>query len=116
MYEEIGLTQDHVTLIGSSPQPIVYDLPAQHRQGGAGRRQPIAGQSMRWFLLRAASRNLPLSFDEHDTPEFQSATWVNYWYPVHQIVDFKRDFVRKGLVALQRTFVKEVEATTPRSR
>jgi putative (di)nucleoside polyphosphate hydrolase len=30
-------------------------------------------------------------------PEFDHWRWVSYWYPVHQVVDFKREVYRRAL-------------------
>ncbi|MGE8539303.1 MAG: RNA pyrophosphohydrolase, partial [Acinetobacter sp.] len=35
-----------------------------------------------------------------DPPEFDQWQWVSYWYPLGQVVNFKRDVYRKALVEL----------------
>jgi putative (di)nucleoside polyphosphate hydrolase len=36
-------------------------------------------------------------------PEFDSWRWVSYWYPVGQVVAFKRDVYRRALKELAPT-------------
>jgi putative (di)nucleoside polyphosphate hydrolase len=35
-----------------------------------------------------------------DKPEFDDWRWVSYWYPLGQVVDFKRDVYRRALKEL----------------
>ena len=35
-----------------------------------------------------------------DKPEFDDWEWVSYWYPVGQVVDFKREVYRKAMKEL----------------
>ena len=35
-----------------------------------------------------------------DKPEFDDWRWVTYWYPLTQVVDFKRDVYRRALAEL----------------
>jgi hypothetical protein len=35
--------------------------------------------------------------DAHRTPEFDHWRWVSYWYPLGQIVSFKREVYRRAL-------------------
>ncbi|KAE9696375.1 RNA pyrophosphohydrolase, partial [Enterobacteriaceae bacterium TzEc077] len=35
-----------------------------------------------------------------DPPEFDEWQWVSYWYPLGQVVNFKRDVYRKAMVEL----------------
>ena len=38
--------------------------------------------------------------DRTEKPEFDHWRWVSYWYPVGQVVDFKRDVYRRALKEL----------------
>ena len=42
-----------------------------------------------------------LRLDQGNSPEFDSWRWVNYWYPVEQVIEFKRDVYRSALEQLQ---------------
>ena len=63
--------------------------------------QPLCiGQKQKWFLLELTGSSSNIRFDCGEKPEFDSWSWVNYWYPVRQIVDFKRDVYRRALKEL----------------
>ena len=34
-------------------------------------------------------------------PEFDDWRWVKYWYPVGQVIEFKRDVYRRALTELE---------------
>ncbi|EAM7645193.1 RNA pyrophosphohydrolase [Salmonella enterica] len=36
-----------------------------------------------------------MSLQTSSTPEFDGWRWVSYWYPVRQVVSFKRDVYRR---------------------
>ena len=58
------------------------------------------GQKQKWFLLKltAPAKNIQLNLA--DPPEFDEWQWVSYWYPLGQVVNFKRDVYRKAMVEL----------------
>jgi putative (di)nucleoside polyphosphate hydrolase len=39
-------------------------------------------------------------FHHNDRPEFDSWRWVSYWYPLGQVVSFKREVYRRALLEL----------------
>jgi putative (di)nucleoside polyphosphate hydrolase len=39
-----------------------------------------------------------------EKPEFDDWRWVNFWYPVDQVIEFKRDVYRKALQQLETPF------------
>ena len=43
------------------------------------------------------------------TPEFDGWRWVSYWYPVRQVVSFKRDVYRR----VMKEFVPTVMGLQP---
>ena len=38
--------------------------------------------------------------NQSDKPEFDHWRWVSYWYPVSQVVEFKREVYRRALKEL----------------
>ena len=58
------------------------------------------GQAQKWFLLRLVADDDAFCFDATDKAEFDAWRWVSYWYPVSQIVAFKRDVYRRALQEL----------------
>ena len=52
------------------------------------------GQKQKWFLLTLnQNRSEQIEFNRKGHPEFDDWRWVSYWYPVRQVVAFKRDIL-----------------------
>ena len=93
--EETGLAQEHVELLGATPGWLRYRLPTRLRR--RSERLPCLGQKQVWFLLRLTASESALRLDHSDTPEFDSFRWVDFWYPVQNVVHFKRPVYRRAL-------------------
>lgn len=86
--EETGLLPEHVDVLGSTPGWLRYRLPPR-----AIRRQDrlvCIGQKQVWFLLRFTGDESDLRLDLTDSPEFDHWRWVDFWYPLEHVVNFKR--------------------------
>ena len=66
------------------------------------------GQKQKWFLLRMLSEDSAVTIDATDSPEFDGWRWVSYWYPLGQVVAFKRDVYRKAMRELSPKLTKLV--------
>lgn len=98
LHEELGLTPSDVELLGYTKSWLCYWLPPHMRRTHM---QPLCiGQKQRWFLLRLINDNAEIRFDSTDYPEFDRWRWVNYWYPLRQVVSFKRHVYRRALEEL----------------
>ena len=53
------------------------------------------GQKQKWFLLRLEADDSQIDFKCTGHPEFDDWRWVSYWYPVRQVVSFKKDVYRR---------------------
>lgn len=96
--EEIGLCADDVSILACTNGWLRYRLPQQYMRN---RRNPnFVGQKQKWFLLRMLSADECVRVDAHEKPEFDYWRWVSYWYPLGQIVPFKRDVYRRALTEL----------------
>ncbi|MCH8265022.1 MAG: RNA pyrophosphohydrolase, partial [Proteobacteria bacterium] len=58
------------------------------------------GQKQKWFLLSLESDDDKVELAKTTNPEFDDWRWVDYWYPIHQVIEFKRDVYRKALQEL----------------
>ena len=58
------------------------------------------GQKQKWFLLRLQAPESRIDFNRTNSPEFDAWNWVEYWYPLNQIIAFKRHVYRKALEML----------------
>ena len=86
--EETGLLPEHVDVLGSTPGWLRYRLP--QRAVRRNDRLVCIGQKQVWFLLQFRGEESDLRLDLTDTPEFDHWRWVDFWYPVEHVVNFKR--------------------------
>lgn len=86
--EEIGLNPEDVEVLSSTRRWLRYRLPRQLVRHYA---KPLCiGQKQKWFLLRLVNENAKIDLQTNADPEFDSWAWVSYWYPLRQVVTFKR--------------------------
>ena len=55
------------------------------------------GQKQKWFLLRFNGSDDKIRFDLSSKPEFDAWQWVNFWYPLRVVIDFKKQVYLRGL-------------------
>jgi putative (di)nucleoside polyphosphate hydrolase len=97
--EETGLTADLVEVIGSTPGWLRYRLPRRYQRHYS---KPLCiGQKQVWFLLRFLGDESAISFDLCEEPEFRTYKWVDFWYPVENVITFKRGVYQKALSLLE---------------
>jgi putative (di)nucleoside polyphosphate hydrolase len=47
-----------------------------------------------------------VTIDHTESPEFDGWRWVSYWYPLGQVVSFKREVYRKAMRELSPKFAR----------
>ena len=96
LYEELGLQKRDVGLLASTRFWLKYRLPKRLVRWNE---KPVCiGQKQKWYLLTLCSdKSSHIEFSREGHPEFDDWRWVSYWYPVRQVVAFKRDVYRKVL-------------------
>ena len=96
--EEIGLREHDVDILACTRGWLRYRLPKRMVRYNS---QPICiGQKQKWFLLRMKRDDARVNLTKSESPEFDGWRWVCYWYPLDQVVAFKRDVYRKALKEL----------------
>lgn len=99
LFEEVGLRPEHVEIIGSTDGWLRYRLPERYIRWNS---QPLCiGQKQVWFMLRLMGEEQDICLNNADTPEFDHWRWVDYWYPLDEVVSFKRDVYKDALKALE---------------
>ncbi len=98
LHEEIGVAKFAVKVLGQTSGWLKYDLPMHMRRNNST--PGFVGQKQKWFLLEMLERETPVQMDITDKPEFDAFQWVSYYYPISQVVDFKREVYRSALVEL----------------
>jgi len=86
--EETGLAPAQVEVLGATPGWLRYRLP--RRAIRRNDRLVCVGQKQVWFLLRLRCDESAVQLDATDHPEFDQWQWVDFWYPVQNVVMFKR--------------------------
>ena len=96
--EEVGLLPEHVTILGVTKGWLRYRLPAKFIRKNES---PVCvGQKQKWFLLKFLGEDADIKVDRFEDQEFDHWAWVSYWFPLSQVVNFKRDVYRKALIQL----------------
>jgi putative (di)nucleoside polyphosphate hydrolase len=98
LHEEIGLSQSAVRVLGSTRGWLRYRLPQRFiREGNA----PLCiGQKQKWFLLLLLEADTAVQLNRNTKPEFDHWQWVSYWYPLNQVISFKREVYRRAMKEL----------------
>lgn len=95
LYEEVGLGKKDVKLLYSSKHWLRYKLPKRLLRYDS---KPVCiGQKQRWFLLQLLVDEKSVDMNSTKSPEFDGWRWVSFWYPVRQVVSFKRDVYRRAM-------------------
>ncbi len=93
LYEEVGLTEKDVDVLGVTKNWVKYKLPKRLIRQGSN---PVCiGQKQKWFLLQLTCPDEDVDVLKSGHPEFDGWRWVSYWYPVRNVVSFKRDVYRR---------------------
>lgn len=105
--EEVGLDPEAVQILGATRGWLRYRLPKRFIRRG---NKPVCiGQKQRWFLLRMLAGDEAVRLDLNDKPEFDHWQWVSYWYPLDQVVSFKREVYRRALKEMAQVLGRRVQ-------
>ncbi|HAC66567.1 MAG TPA: RNA pyrophosphohydrolase [Pseudomonas sp.] len=96
--EEVGLSPEDVRILACTRGWLRYRLP--QRMVRTHSRPLCIGQKQKWFLLRLTAEEQRVRMDVTGKPEFDGWRWVSYWYPLGQVVTFKREVYRRALKEL----------------
>ena len=98
LHEEVGLKSEDVKILKQTREWLHYRLPSRYLRQGS---KPLCiGQKQKWFLLQLIGDEKLIRFDQGSRPEFDHWRWVSYWYPVRNVIDFKRNVYRLALSEL----------------
>ena len=92
--EEVGLMPFDVEVLAATRSWFKYRLPESllPRTGST-----YVGQKQKWFLLKLLAPESKINLRSTLSPEFDAWRWVDYWYPLNQVIAFKRHVYRKAL-------------------
>jgi putative (di)nucleoside polyphosphate hydrolase len=116
--EEVGLKPDNVNILGVTKNWVRYKLPKRLIRQGSN---PVCiGQKQKWFLLQLDCNEADVDVLSSGHPEFDDWRWVSFWYPVRNVVSFKRDVYRRVMKEFvpyaMPTYVKQPQPQRSRRR
>ena len=93
--EEVGLAPSQVEVLGKTTDWHKYHLPQQYQRRD---QQPLCiGQKQQWYLLRFTGVEDDIDLSAGEPPEFDKWQWVDFWYPLENVIFFKREVYQKVL-------------------
>jgi len=95
LMEEVGLSPHHVEIIARTKEWLRYDVPKNWIRRDW--RDRYKGQKQIWFLLRLIGEDSNVFLKNTNKPEFDAWRWHDFWSPLDQIIDFKRDVYEQAL-------------------
>lgn len=100
LHEELGLTAKQVDILGATHGWLRYRLP--HNLIRYYQRPLCIGQKQVWYMLRLLSSDSQIHLETSNVkPEFDQWQWVDYWYPLSEVVYFKKDVYKHALKELK---------------
>lgn len=109
--EELGLRPEHVAVVGNTRGWLRYRLPRRYIRHND---KPMCiGQKQVWYLLRLLGEDADVHLSLSAKPEFDDWRWVSYWYPVRNVVPFKRRVYARALRELAPLLKMEFKAIVP---
>lgn len=105
LHEEAGLLPESVEILGETQKLLRYRLP---RHLVRRHTSPVCiGQKQKWYLLRLVGSEEKINFSATDKPEFDGFRWVSYWFPLREVIGFKRRVYKKALQEFSKIVFKE---------
>ncbi len=105
LHEEVGLQASDVEIVAKTKGWLRYRLPKKMIRHNS---LPLCvGQKQKWYLLRMHSEDSMVSMNSSANPEFDQWQWVSYWYPLGQVVSFKREVYRRAMKELSSDLFKQ---------
>lgn len=98
LHEEVGLVHADVRVLACTQGWLRYHLPGRYIRPHENPR--CIGQKQKWFLLELVSGEERIDLRVMRRPEFEDWTWVSYWYPLNQVIEFKRNVYLNALKQL----------------
>ena len=99
LHEETGVTEENVTILKATEEPIRYDLPEELMGKLWGGR--YRGQEQVWFLARFSGPDADIDLAAHAPPEFCDWKWVDPEQLPDLIVPVKKRVYRAVLEAFR---------------
>ncbi len=104
LHEEVGLEASEVKMISCTRGWLRYRLPQRLVRRDS---KPVCiGQKQKWFLLLMLADDQQVNVKHSVSAEFDQWRWVSYWYPLGQVVSFKRNVYRRAMKELAPKYAR----------
>lgn len=104
LHEEVGLHPDEVMILGQTEEWVKYLFGSEKKTSGG---ETYIGQKQIWFLLELIVPDDSINLQSADYHEFDDWTWVDFWYPIDHIVEFKREVYQHALSQFSKILFNE---------
>ena len=96
--EEVGIDESKIEILGRTNDWLYYDVPKNLVRKV---NNLYKGQKQIWFLLKFLGNENDIYLKNSPKPEFDNWSWVDYWKPNKEVIDFKKDVYSKALIQLE---------------
>ena len=96
--EEVGIDESKIEILGRTNDWLYYDVPKNWVRKD---NNLYKGQKQIWFLLKFLGNENDIYLKNSPKPEFDNWSWVDYWKPNKEVIDFKKDVYSKALIQLE---------------
>lgn len=111
--EEVGLSDQHVKILGETTGWMRYRLPRRYIRYN---QKPVCiGQKQRWFVLHFTGEEKHVDLCHNSEQEFDQWRWIDYWEALSGVVDFKRKVYKRALSELAPFAAEITGGTVPLS-
>ena len=93
--EETGVTERHLTILGTLGRELFYDLPDELK--GKLWKGKYIGQRQTWYCVRFTGSDSDIDLQAHKHPEFSDFKWVEPALLPELIVPFKKPIYEAGV-------------------
>ena len=96
LYEETGLKKKSVEVLSVSNKWLVYHIPHVFQRYN----KKFDGAMQKWYLLKLIGEDTDIDLQAIGHAEFDDWKWVDYWAPVDEVINFKKEVYEDMLKAL----------------
>lgn len=101
LFEETGLIESDLILLGEYPEWITFELPEKFRSKKHGR-----GQTQKFFFFEFIGDELKIDLQKVRDKEFSEYYWVDPVEIVNKTVDFRKPIYKKLIKFFEKNFKK----------
>lgn len=111
LFEEVGLSK---RMCASWLRPATGCAINCRNVWCVGTQSRFVSAKSKMVLLQLLCNDADINMQRSSTPEFDGWRWVSFWYPVRQVVSFKRDVYRRVMKEFAVTVMPMQEQAAPR--